>query len=93
MEIDYDILFQVLMGLGWLSIILFAIWTSYKYVMSPAKYNADELLVEDTGDIFQQGKYVYYSKNSDILFISPTKPTSFGVHPLAQNSTYYVGEL
>lgn len=93
MEIDYQMLFAIILGLSWLSVISYLGWKSYKYIMSPPKYNANEFLVEDTGDIFQQGKYIYYSLNSDIMFISPTKPTSFGRHPLAQQSAYFVGEL
>lgn len=93
MEIDYVILSQVLFGLVCILAISFAMWKSYDYINSTPMYNADELLVENTGNIFQRGKYVYYSKNSDALFVSPTAPTSKSTHPLAQLSTIYVGEL
>ena len=93
MEIDWEILAQVLFGISVLSLMLFAIWASYVYIMSPPKVNVNELLVEDTGGVFQRGKYIYYSVNSDVLFVSPTKPTRDGRHPLAQNSAYYVGDL
>ena len=93
MEIDWEILTQVLFGVGILSLTLFAIWASYSYITSPPKINVKDFLVEETGEVFQRGRYVYYAINRDVLFISPSKPTSDGRHPLAQNSAYYVGDL
>lgn len=91
--IDIAMTLSVIFGGIVIFVLLVAIHRGYTKTQSPARYNADELLVEDTGDVFQQGKYIYYSLNSDIMFISPTRPTFEGRHPLAQKSAYFVGEL
>lgn len=92
MEIDWEILTQTVLAVTFLLGLVGFIYLSYNKSTSPVRYNADDLLVEDNGDVFQRGKYVYYSVNSDVLFVSPSAPKN-GMHPIADSSAYYVGEL
>lgn len=91
MKIDLFMLAGILFGTAVILGLLSLIYNSYRLITSEPKYNADELLVEDSEQLISNRKHVYYYAGSDLLFVSDKEPVN-GFHPQLME-TYYVGEL